>query len=61
MRFPVTRRPYQVEFWLARDYGGSPTIKTVEVNDTGAGNNPQQFTFDVKVSLQRTWDGTTLL
>ena len=43
----ISGHSYQVEFWLAGNTGGGPTIKTVEVDATGAGNNPQQFTFDI--------------
>jgi choice-of-anchor C domain-containing protein len=43
----ISGHPYQVEFWLAGNYAGGPTVKKVEVNATGTGNTPQQFTFDV--------------
>ncbi len=41
----ISGHPYQVEFWLAANPYGS-TTKTAEVDATGVGNNPQQFTFD---------------
>jgi len=43
----ISGHTYQVEFWLAGNTGGGPIIKTVEVDATGTGNDPLQFTFDI--------------
>ena len=43
----IVGHTYQVEFWLSGNPAGPPTAKTVEVDASGTGNNPLQFTFDV--------------
>jgi choice-of-anchor C domain-containing protein len=43
----IAGHTYQVEFWLSGNPAGLPITKTVEVDASGTGNNPLQFTFDV--------------